>query len=222
VTASARAIEALFTVPVAVEIATHSDYFAPIATDEAPYAERMVERRRQEFAAGRACAHRALRRIDADTGPIRVAHRRDPVWPAGIIGSITHCEGFCAAVVTRGGAAAGLGIDAETARPLDAETRDTILSPEEQAAMVRLPLPDGLWATAGFAAKEALFKAIYPVLVREIAFDEVVLDASAWPRLTPSAPQDPIIETVLRKLDLFGGMVDGVVIVAATLRPQAS
>lgn len=221
-TASTRLVESLFTAPVAVEIATHSDYFAPIATDEAPYAERMAPRRRQEFAAGRACAHRALRRIDADHEPIRMGHRRDPIWPVGIVGSITHCEGFCAAVVARGGPVAGLGIDAEVARQLDAETRDTILGAEEQAAMRHLPLPDGLWATVGFAAKEALFKAIYPVLIREIAFDEIVLDASAWPRLKPSAPQDAELEDVVRKLDLFGGMVDGVVIVAATLKPQAA
>jgi 4'-phosphopantetheinyl transferase EntD len=219
---SSAVIEALFTSPVAVEVATTSDYFAPIDIEEAPYAERMVERRRQEFAAGRACAHRALKRIDADFGPIRVAHRRDPVWPVGIVGSITHCEGFCAAVVARGGPIAGLGIDAEPARQLDDETRNTILNSEEQAALSRIPLPPGLWTTMGFAAKEALFKAVYPVLIREIAFDEIVLSVHNWPQLRAIGPEDPELNAVVKKLDLRGGMVDSVVVVAATLKPQAS
>lgn len=219
---AASVIEALFTAPVAVEVATNSDYFAPISVEEAPYAERMVERRRQEFAAGRACAHRALRRIEADYGPIKVAHRRDPIWPTGIVGSITHCEGFCAAAVARGGPVAALGIDAEPARPLDDETRDTILNPDEQREMMHLPLPPGLWTTTGFAAKEALFKAVYPVLIREIAFDEITLSTGEWPRLRASAPHDPDLDAVVRKLDLVAGMVDSVVIVAATLRPRSS
>jgi 4'-phosphopantetheinyl transferase EntD len=215
-------IGALFTAPVAVEVATNSDYFTPISVEEAPYAERMAERRRQEFAAGRACAHRALRRIDADTGPIKVAHRRDPVWPAGIVGSITHCEGFCAAVVARGGSIAALGIDAEVARPLDDETRNTILGPGEQLDMARLPLPAGLWTTTGFSAKEALFKAVYPVLIREIAFDEIALSGAEWPRLRARAPEDPDLDAVVRRLDLVGAMVGSVMIVGATLRPLSS
>lgn len=212
------AIEALFTVPVAVEVATHSDYFAPIAREEAPFAERMAERRRQEFAAGRACAHRALRRIGADDAPIPVAHRRDPVWSPGIVGSITHCEGFCAAVVARAGPIASLGIDAEPARPLDAETRDTVLSPGEQGSLSHLSLAPGVWATLGFAAKEALFKAIYPLAVREIAFDEVLLDGSLWPVLTARAPADPKLDAMVRRLEMRGAVMDQIVIVGATMR----
>ncbi len=212
-------IESLFVAPVAVEIATNSDYLAPLAQEEAPFAERMIERRRQEFAAGRASAHRALRRLGVPDAPIRVAERREPVWPQGVVGSITHCEGFCAAVAGHATIVAGLGIDAEPARALDLETRDSVLTATEQGALSQLPLPAGVWATAGFVAKEALFKAIYPRWGREIAFEEVLLDGAAWPRLRASAPGSPSLDEMLRRLELRAAVVNGLALVGATLRP---
>jgi 4'-phosphopantetheinyl transferase EntD len=211
-------IESLFLVPVAVEIATNSDYLMPLAQEEAPFAERMIERRRQEFAAGRASAHRALRRLGAADAPIRVAERREPVWPQGVVGSITHCEGFCAAVVGHATIIAGLGIDAEPARALDLETRDLVLTAAEQEGLSQLPLPPGVWATVGFVAKEALFKAIYPRWGREIAFEDVLLDGTAWPRLKASAPQLPDLDEMLQRLELRAAVVNSLALVGATLR----
>jgi 4'-phosphopantetheinyl transferase EntD len=215
----AAEIEALFGAPVAVEVASRSDYLAPLAKEEAPFAERMIERRRQEFAAGRASAHRALRRLGAPDEAIRVAERRAPIWPAGIVGSITHCDGFCAAVVGRRSAIGGLGLDAEPARALDLEIRDAVLSPDEQARLAQLALPPGVGATLGFVAKEALFKAIYPCWGREIAFDAVLLDSASWPRLSARAPRTPELQEMLDRLELRGGMLQGLAIVAATLSP---
>lgn len=217
---TAAEVEALFDAHVAVEIAEHSDYLAPLAQEEAPFAERMIERRRQEFAAGRASAHRALRRLGMPDAPIRVAERREPVWPTGTVGSITHCDGFCAAVVGRSTLIAGLGLDAEPSRPLDLEIRDTILTAGEQANLAQLPLAPGVWSTMGFVAKEALFKAVYPRWGREIAFDEVQLDGAQWPRLQARAPGDPRLDEMLQRLVLQGGTLTGLVLVGATLKPQ--
>ena len=212
-------IESLFVAPVAVEIATNSDYLAPLQQEEASFAQRMIERRRQEFAAGRASAHRALRRLGIPDAPIGVAERREPTWPGGVVGSITHCEGFCAAVVGKSTMMGGLGIDAEPARALDLETRDAVLTTAEQERLAQLPLPPGVWATVGFVAKEALFKAVYPRWGREIAFEEVLLNGAQWPRIIATAPATPALEQMLERLVLRAGVLNGLAIVGATLRP---
>ncbi len=43
--------------------------------------------RREEFAAGRACARRALQRLGVESGPLLVGENREPLWPEGVVGS---------------------------------------------------------------------------------------------------------------------------------------
>src|SRR5208282_3247294 len=66
---------------------------------EAEFLGRAVPKRVQEFAAGRLCARRALAEFGIVDFPVRTAHDRQPVWPEFLVGSITHTEGYCAAVV---------------------------------------------------------------------------------------------------------------------------
>ncbi|QIS40695.1 4-phosphopantetheinyl transferase [Clavibacter capsici] len=74
--------------------------------------------RRAEFVTGRVLARRALARLGVPGCPIPVARSGAPVWPHGIVGSITHCAGLRAAAVGRRDEHAGIGIDATPARPL--------------------------------------------------------------------------------------------------------
>ena len=48
-----------------------------------------------------------------DEGPIAKADNGAPLWPAGLVGSITHTQGYAAALAARAGDFAGLGVDAE-------------------------------------------------------------------------------------------------------------
>ncbi len=48
-----------------------------------------------------------------------VGSYREPLWPRGIVGSLTHCEGYCAVVAAREERVAGLGVDAELGGELD-------------------------------------------------------------------------------------------------------
>jgi len=65
---------------------------------EEEFVLRAVARRREEFAAGRWCAREALAQIGVAPVPVLVGRWRQPLWPPGIIGSITHAAGLCAAV----------------------------------------------------------------------------------------------------------------------------
>src|SRR5882757_7343847 len=70
---------------------------------EAQFLGRAVASRREQFAAGRACARRGLFELGIVNFPLAVAEDRRPIWPEGITGSITHTKGFAAAVVARSG-----------------------------------------------------------------------------------------------------------------------
>src|SRR5207302_6761936 len=92
-----------------------------MAEEAAQLGPATVERRRREFAVGRACARRALRAFGIVGVAISTGVQREPVWPQGVVGSITHCTGYCAAAVALGDHVTAIGIDAEVNAALPAE-----------------------------------------------------------------------------------------------------
>lgn len=126
-----------------------------------------AEGRRQEFRVGRAAARRAAAALGADwTGqPIRVDGDRAPVWPEGWLGTLSHGGGWAAAVVARETAGwRGLGLDLEQRERCEDKLWRLILRPEERAWVEAGTGEDTpvARATLIFAAKEALFKAVFP------------------------------------------------------------
>jgi 4'-phosphopantetheinyl transferase EntD len=127
-----------------------------------PEEERIVAgaapKRRRDFALGRTCAHAALVRINRDAWPIMRADDGAPVWPAGIVGSITHTEGYAAAIVATAADFAGLGVDAELVGGVTRELWPRLFDIGEQDFLMRHPDPARA-ATLLFSAKEACHKA---------------------------------------------------------------
>src|SRR5450830_253804 len=104
-----------------------------------------VPARIAEFAAGRHCAHQALQAfgVAADV-PLLRGPRREPLWPAGLVGSITHTAGYCAAVVAPASACAGLGIDAEHCGQVGTELWPLLFDASELALLrAQDPLNNG-------------------------------------------------------------------------------
>ena len=135
---------------------------------------RAVEKRRREFITGRACARRALAELGVAPVAIASGARGQPLWPADVVGSITHCPGYRACAVARTSAVTSLGIDAEVNQPLPAGVFEQVaFGPERELA------------TAGggavcldrllFSAKEAIYKAWFPVAGRWLGFEDVEL-----------------------------------------------
>lgn len=129
-----------------------------------------VERRRREFATGRACARSALAKLGVPPVPILRGERNAPQWPAGIVGSITHCAGYRAAAVARAGELLGIGIDAEPNQPLPDGVLRAIALPGEQAGLRSLPAGTA-WDRLLFCAKEAIFKVWFPLTAVFLGFD---------------------------------------------------
>lgn len=133
-----------------------------------------VPARVREFCAGRNCARRALAQLEAHVLPIRVGPGREPLFPAGIAGSITHTRDYCAAAVVRTGHARSLGLDAEPDEPLPPEILQYVAAGDECALLAALAdsRPEVHWDKVLFCAKEAFFKAWFPLTRRYIAFQD--------------------------------------------------
>ncbi len=149
--------------------ATVADLYAV----EADAVRGAVPARVAEFAAGRVAARRALAALGTSPVAVPVGSRRMPVWPGGVVGSITHCAGLVAAAVGWSADWWALGIDAEPAQVLDDDVRDAVTTPVERAA-----LTSPLDATVVFCAKEAFYKcwsaldgAVLEFTDVEVAFD---------------------------------------------------
>ncbi|MFI0907738.1 4'-phosphopantetheinyl transferase [Streptomyces sioyaensis] len=145
--------------------------------EEEPHVSRAVDKRKHEFAAGRWCARRAMAGLGAPPVPILPGPRGEPGWPSGLVGAVTHCEGYAAAVVARSTQVRALGVDAEPAKPLPDGVLEAVALPGERAGLPRSPsgarpLP---WDRMLFSAKESVYKAWFPMTGRPLEFEDAFL-----------------------------------------------
>ncbi len=135
--------------------------------------DKWAAKRVAEFAAGRQCAHFALRRLGIEPSPLLSRPDRRPAWPDGIVGSITHCKGFGAAVVARDSSVRSLGLDAEVFDAVDQHLWPRVLNTSEFAWVHSKPEPERrLWATVVFSAKEAFYKCQFGVTGNWLEFSD--------------------------------------------------
>jgi 4'-phosphopantetheinyl transferase EntD len=180
---------------------------------------RGAERRRREHASARHCARLALERLGIPGADIGRGPAGEPLWPAGVVGSITHCDGYRAAAVARDPGIGALGIDAEPNQALPEGVESLVLVGEEREAIERLARarPQTSWDRLIFSAKEALYKAWSPLTHRWLDFEEAVLtlvpDSNVFiARLTVTAPE-PFAEGVRGRWLLRGGLLLTAVVV---------
>lgn len=106
-------VRALFPSYVEGEELSSADQAEPLHPDEETHVARAVDKRRVEFALGRTCARRVLARLGISAPVLAAQSDRSVAWPAAAWGSITHADGYCAAVAALRSEVRGLGIDAE-------------------------------------------------------------------------------------------------------------
>ena len=135
----------------------------PLPPEEAAAVEGAAEKRRREFAAGRSCARLALGELGLSDAIIPRNPDRTPAWPDGMVGSISHTSGHCAAAVARDRRIVAVGIDVEGRTPLKDGIVRRICSEDERAHLAALgDHPVEVWAKLVFSAKESFFKAYFP------------------------------------------------------------
>lgn len=128
-------------------------------------------KRKTDHLAGRIAAAHALSALNDRTIPT-IGASGEPLWPAGMSGSITHSGTQAMAIVTRNPHAL-IGIDCEAILPESEahEIKDGVIDTEEEAVLSHSGLPFALALTLIFSAKESLFKALFPQVQEYMGFD---------------------------------------------------
>ncbi|MGI9665666.1 MAG: 4'-phosphopantetheinyl transferase family protein, partial [Acidimicrobiia bacterium] len=121
-----------------------------------------VEKRRVSFARGRGAAHLALRSLGWTDEPVLSGPNREPLWPNGMVGSISHAVGFGVAIAAPAADTDGVGVDIEQLGPVT-ELWEHVLRIEERTWIRSLDNDAKSRALiALFSAKESIYKAFFP------------------------------------------------------------
>ena len=168
------ATRSLFDIPVGVAVTDPRLAHRPLCDIEKPFIAKARSVRRLEFTAGRAAARQAMQEIGLAAQAVPAGPDRAPMWPLGLSGSISHSKSQCVAVVAQN--AYSIGIDIEEAVPLDEALCASICSVSELSRIDGAE--QGLLAKLIFCAKEAAYKAQYPLTRCLFGFDhlDVILD----------------------------------------------
>ncbi len=134
-----------------------------------------AERRRLEFAAGRTCARNSLSYLGILNHPILFGRQREPVWPTGIVGSITHCDGYCAAANASVADYKSIGIDAEVNAPLPNGVLPLVTTKEERSWLQTATNCPEQYGRLIFSIKESIYKAWYPLMKCWLDFQQAAV-----------------------------------------------
>jgi len=169
---------------------------------------RAVDKRRREFTTARACARAALARLGFPPVPIVPGLRGAPQWPAGVVGSLTHCAGYRACAVARDQDLRTIGLDAEPHGKLPGGVLAAVASPGERERLTALAAaqPGTHWDRVLFSAKESVYKAWFPLARRWLGFEDV------------SVTIDPATGTFTARLLVEGPRLDAVILTGFTGR----
>lgn len=140
-------------------------------SEETSLGGRASGRRRLDFLIGRAAARRAMEAAGYPDGEVLVGESGAPSWPRGLVGSISHSAGHAVAVVADRSTSSGVGVDLEHRRAVD-EIESLVAFGSELdwlSAQTKAAKNDLLLEL--FAAKESLYKAVFPVYGRFFGFE---------------------------------------------------
>jgi 4'-phosphopantetheinyl transferase EntD len=207
--------------------ATRGEIEVDLYPEEEEAVANAVERRRREFTTARACARLAFDRLGLPRQAVPSSERGAPQWPPGVVGSITHCEGYRACAVGRLADVAALGVDAEPNRPLPNGVLDDIALPEERGWLRKLTgqAPGVRWDRLLFCVKESVYKAWFPLARRWLGFEDatVAIDRERGTFSARLLVPGPVLDS--GPLTGFSGrwlVRDGLVLAAIALPPRAS
>ncbi|MET0305676.1 MAG: 4'-phosphopantetheinyl transferase superfamily protein [Solirubrobacterales bacterium] len=161
----------------ATVVASSVDLDGALFPEEESVVGRAVEKRRREFTTARACAHEALAQLGQPRQAIPSGSHGEPLWPAGIVGSITHCDDYRACAAARAEDLVTIGVDAEPNQPLPEGLLGDIALPRERELLAGLSrqAPGTHWDRLLFSIKESIYKAWFPLAERWLGFEDAMV-----------------------------------------------
>lgn len=177
VTQAGRIARGLFPDDVAVAALDPRLDHAGLMREEEPAIVAAIDRRRREYTAGRVAARRAMASLGLHGRPVQSGEDRAPIWPEGVVGSLSHTKTCCLAAVALARDYRAVGVDLEIDAPLAPALRDTVCGPEERAWLGARPHAErGGLATLIFSAKECAYKCQYPLTRTLCGFDAMRIE----------------------------------------------
>ena len=127
--------------------------------------------RRAAYASGRRVAHAALAMLGEASAAV-TNRGRLPQWPPAFVGSIAHSDTLAVAVAARGDRVQGIGVDVEAEGRVGTRAAGRVLV---QAELARFP--PARW-TLAFSAKEAVYKAVNPIVGEYLGLRDVAIETA--------------------------------------------
>ncbi len=155
-----------------------------------------------------------------------MGEKRAPVWPAGVVGSITHTRGFRGAAVAWRSVVRSVGIDAEVHDALPDGVLDAVSSSSERSALAELAAgrPEVSWDRLLFSAKESVYKTWFPLTGCWLGFEDAELepfqDGTFRARLLVEGPT--VDGVVVSAFDGRWAVADGILVTAIALPARPS
>jgi 4'-phosphopantetheinyl transferase EntD len=176
--ASLAAVESRGPLPSCEDAGQRGEPHPGVFPEEVALVSRAAVKRRCEFLDARRCAHQAMRRLGVPPVPLLIGNRGEPLWPADLVGSITHCEGYRAAVAAFRTDVRSVGIDAEPNLPLPRGVLSNVSSAAERTWTDRMSRrgQGTCWDRLLFCMKESVYKAWYPLTGRWLGFSEAEIE----------------------------------------------
>lgn len=139
--------------------------------------EKAYPKRKLDFTLGRMAAREALHELRHSPVPIPRGERGEPIWPGGIVGSITHSCGTAVAIAGDRRNFRTIGVDLESIdASLSLRSMKLICVDDEMEWVISGEMEDAkLRLIQLFSAKEAIYKAFYPLVRTELTFKDAYL-----------------------------------------------
>ncbi len=168
------------------------DYCSELAPSERDTIAKAVQGRKEQYSTGRYLAHNALLELGVNEPRVITGTHRQPIWPRGIVGSISHTTHSAAVAVASAEHYLGIGIDLELKRRVESDLVPKILTQPERSRYRSID------PTLIFCAKEAVFKLLFPLQEQYLDFLDIEIllrDRSAGFTATAvgAAPQQHLL-----------------------------
>jgi 4'-phosphopantetheinyl transferase EntD len=191
------------------EISFISQYFTDALKDgqhllpaEAIIIERAAAKRRADFSTGRYCAVQALGRFVNYRPEILQGKGKEPLWPNGIVGSISHSQSLTGAVVARQADVTAIGLDIETIGGVQADMWHLLFNADEQTLIQSKQDNAVIWATLLFSLKESFYKLQYPLTSLFLDFtDMIIYEVNGRLSFSSINPQNNLSAVALNEIE---------------------
>jgi 4'-phosphopantetheinyl transferase EntD len=136
---------------------------------------RACTKKRTEFVLGRTAVRQALRELGEKYAPVLRGGYGEPLWPDGILGSITHCWPWAVALVVRSGRPFAIGIDLESLEKTGRADISRVICTAAELDWVRHGSSSNKRLAMIFSAKETVYKGFHRFCRQYIDFQDVEL-----------------------------------------------